>query len=257
MHSIDALSYRSRLRYRNPGVKFGYAAATLLACILSRSLLIALAVLAVNFLLTVNRGGTPALQYGRVMAVPLVFLLFSGAALTLDLSSVPLDLFALRLGKLYLTGSRESLAYALRLSLTSLAAVSCLVFLSLTTTVTDVLSVLRKLRCPGLLLELMLLIYRYIFVLSGEAHAIRSAQVSRLGNRDYRRSVTSFGMLGGALFIRSVSRSRALYDAMEARCYDGTIRVLEESRPPERRDILWIVLFEGCLVLLGMGEKLL
>ena len=46
------------------------------------------------------------------------------------------------------------------------------------------------------------------------------------------------------LFIRSFKRANALYDAMESRCYDGTIHVLNETFPPEKKHILSIAVFE-------------
>ena len=113
----------------------------------------------------------------------------------------------------------------------ALASVSCLYFLSFNTPMPDILNVLRVMRCPRIILELMLLIYRYIFVLLEIASNLRTAQNSRLGNKDYRTSLKSFGALASALFIRAIKKSNALYDAMESRCYDGTIRVLNETYP--------------------------
>ena len=46
---------------------------------------------------------------------------------------------------------------------------------------TDILEVLRKMRLPALLIELMMLIYRFIFLLLETASAIMTAQESRLG----------------------------------------------------------------------------
>ena len=45
---------------------------------------------------------------------------------------------------------------------------------------TDILGACRKLHLPSLLIELMLLIYRFIFVLSETAHSITISQQSRL-----------------------------------------------------------------------------
>ena len=114
---------------------------------------------------------------------------------------------------------------------------------------TDILSVLRKMHCPALLTELMLLIYRYIFVLLDIAYFISTSQNARLGHKDLRTSIKSFGGMVQALFIRAMKRSRNLYDAMEARCYDGEIRVLEENHQVSKRNIVMIAVFE--LVLLG------
>ena len=112
------------------------------------------------------------------------------------------------------------------------------------------LEVLRKMRLPALLIELMMLIYRFIFLLLETASAIMTAQESRLGNRDYRTKVRSFGAMASTLFVQSMRRSDALYDALESRCYDGTIRVLSQERPTKKKEIVGIALFESLLLLI-------
>ena len=121
--------------------------------------------------------------------------------------------------------------------------------------VPDILDVLKKLHCPKILIELMLLIYRFIFVLLETASAISMSQDCRLGNKNYRTALKSFGMMGSVLMIRAISRSNRLYDAMEARCYDGTIHVLSESRPPKKKVILAIILFDGALFLFALWRR--
>lgn len=244
MITIDKLCYNSKLRYENAGEKFAFAMITLLFCVMSRSIVVACIVLAVTGILTVYKGGIPFSRYIHFLTVPLAFLILSTIAIVLNLKHEPLDLFAIPIDNWYLTGSVDALLYALQLILTALSAVSCLYFLSMTTPMPDILNVLGKLHCPKLMIELMLLIYRFIFVLLDTAYYISTSQNSRLGNRDYRTSLNSFGALGSVLMIRAVKRSNALYSAMEARCYDGTIHVLNETYPPKKKVIVWIVLFE-------------
>ena len=135
---------------------------------------------------------------------------------------------------------------------TALSAVTCLYFLSLNTVMTDILGALRKLHLPSLLIELMLLIYRFIFVLFQTASAITVSQQARLGNRDFKTRVRSFGAMGSALFIRALKRSNTLYDAMESRCYDGSIRVLSKEQPAKAGEIWAIVLYEVVLILIWL-----
>ena len=61
--------------------------------------------------------------------------------------------------------------------------------------------------------------------------------------------------LGSALMIRAVQRSGRLYDAMEARCYDGRIQVLSESRPPRKKVVAWILLFDGALLIFAIWRR--
>lgn len=248
---IDKLCYQSKLRYVNASEKFVYAVLTLALCVISRSGLTAAVVFFVNVWLTVAKGGIPFARYLKLLLIPAAFLLVSTIALVVNLSRTPLDAFAFPLGEWYLTGSVSSVLEGLRLCGKAFAAVTCLYFLSLTTVMTDILGVLKKLRIPGLVIELMMLIYRFIFLLMETASAITTSQNSRLGNRDYRTKLRSFGGMGSALLVRSLKRSGVLYDAMEARCYDGELKVLSEERPAEKKEILCIAGYEA--VLLGMA----
>lgn len=255
MITIDKLCYHSRLRYENAGEKFAFAVITLCICVMSRSIAVACIVMAVTGMLTVAKGGLPVLRYLKFLSLPMTFLLLSTLAIIFQVRQSPSDLLALPVGGWYLTVGSSSLLYALQLILTALAAVSCLYFLSFTTPMPDILEVLRKLRCPGLLIELMLLIYRFIFVLLDTAQAISISQNCRLGNKDYRTSLKSFGMLGSVLMLRAVSRSNRLYEAMEARCYDGRIQVLSESNPPKKKVVFWIVLFDTALFIFAVWRR--
>jgi cobalt ECF transporter T component CbiQ len=91
-------------------------------------------------------------------------------------------------------------------------------------TVTPLFVLLRSLRSigvPAILLELMLLMMRYFFLLKDEAVSMSRAQRSRgmklngwaWSSRTYRR----FGQLIGVLFLRAYQRSQRIYIAMSAR----------------------------------------
>lgn len=255
MLTIDKLCYKSGLRYENAGEKFAFAIITLCICVMSRSISVSCIVLAVTGALTIFKGGVPVSRYLKLLSVPLGFLLLSTLAIMLHIQKEPLDLFSIPFGSWYLTCGRDSCFYAVTLILTALSAVSCLYFLALTTPMPDILTVLKKLHCPSLLLELMLLIYRFIFVLLETASAISISQSCRLGKKDYRTALKSFGMLGSALMIRAVGRSNRLYDAMEARCYDESIQVLSENRPPKRKHVWFIILFDTALFLIALWRK--
>ena len=169
---VDKLCYQSKLRYVNPMEKFFFAVITLILCIVSRSVFMGVAVLLLNRILTVKIGGISGPRYDRLMLIPLVFLLLSTLAVIVNFSRYPLDAFSIPLGSIYITGSWAGLMRAARLIITAMASVSCLYFLSLNTTMTDIIEVNRKLKCPELIIEMMMLIYRYIFLMLDIAYNI-------------------------------------------------------------------------------------
>lgn len=241
---IDKLCYLSKLRYTNPSEKFAFAIITLVLVVISRSIAMGIVILFLNTYLTVILGGIPHKRYIKLMIIPLTFIFLSTLAIAINFSRVPLDLFSIPLGKYYITSSFESVHRCTQLIITALSAVSCLYFLALNTTMVDILSVLRKLHCPKLVCELMLLIYRFIFILLDVAYHIRTAQLSRLGYKNYKSSLIDYSTLVQTLFIKSVTKSRYLYYAMESRGYDGEINVLEENYTLSKKNIILITGFE-------------
>ena len=162
MITIDKLCYQSKFRYENAGEKFAFSVITLCICVVSRSIEVSCIVLAASGILTVWKGGVPLWRYIRFLTLPLAFLFVSTIAIMFNIKKAPLDLFAVPIGSWYLTASTDSFFYAVQLILTALGAVSCLYFHSEIARVPDILTVLRRIHCPGLLIELMLLIYRFI-----------------------------------------------------------------------------------------------
>lgn len=80
---------------------------------------------------------------------------------------------------------------------------------------------LRSLHVPAILLELMMLMLRYFFLLKEEALSMFKAQRSR-GMRGKgwgwnKRMYQRFGQMVGVLFIRAYQRSQRIYMAMSAR----------------------------------------
>jgi len=256
MITIDHLSYRSKLRYVNASEKFIYAVVTLVLCVASRSILVSLIVLALNAVLTLGLGGIPYPRYRKLMLIPLGFLILSTIAIIVNISKTPLDAYAFAVGSYYITGSRASLWLAARLILTALASVSCLYFLSLNTTMVDIQLVMHKMHFPMLIREMMLLIYRFIFLLMAVSKNITTAQHSRLGNKDFKTSVRSFGTMVSVLLVLSVKRANEMYDAMESRCYEGNIRVLEENYAPKTNEIMAILLCESLLCVLSVCVRI-
>lgn len=81
---------------------------------------------------------------------------------------------------------------------------------------------MQRLGMPTMLATQLLLLYRYAHVLLTEALAMSRALDARsFGRRAY--PVRIWGLMIGLLLARSARRSRAVYDAMLARGFDGSI----------------------------------
>lgn len=252
MMIIDKLAYSSKLRYKNPTVKAAFAVGSLLICVGARSFIVSLIIFAVMAGLAVLSSKISALRYLKLMSIPFGFMLLSTIAIVVNITDRPMDLASIPVGSKYLAVSWYSLTEGARLVAVALASVSCLYFLTLTTAMLDILAVLRKLHCPKIMIELMMLIYRYIFVILDMAGAITTSQNCRLGNKDFMTELRSVGQMLAVLLIRSLKKSSLLFESMESRCYDGEIKVLSEYYPIETRDVIGVAGFLSLMLAIAI-----
>ena len=103
----------------------------------------------------------------------------------------------------------------------SFGCVMAVLFLSMTTPAHRLLSAAAWLRLPKGLCELMLISYRYLFVLIEDAVRVHQAQRGRLGYSSVRRGLTSIGTLCGAVFLRAYAQAEATGISMAMRGYTG------------------------------------
>ncbi len=249
---IDKLAYSSKLRYKNPAVKAAFAVGNLLICVGARSFIVSLIILSVMAGLTVLSSKISILRYLKLMSIPIGFMVLSTIAIVVNITDKPMDLVSFPVGGRYLSAGWHSLSEGVRLVAVALASVSCLYFLTLTTAMLDILAVLRRLHCPKIMMELMMLIYRYIFVILDMASAITTSQNCRLGNKDFMTELRSIGQMLAVLLIRSLRKSSLLFESMESRCYDGEIKVLNEYYPVEARDTVRVAGFLSLMLVIAI-----
>ncbi|WOF15837.1 cobalt ECF transporter T component CbiQ [Methanoplanus sp. FWC-SCC4] len=118
-----------------------------------------------------------------------------------------------------------------------------LYFLALTTPMTEMFLLAKKIHVPDVFIDLSMIIYRFIFVLIEEAGQIYSAQTMRLGYGNFKESINTFGMMAGSLFINSWNKGENLINAMETRCYDGKFAMLEETPDFSISNLLLVIIF--------------
>ena len=243
----DRYAYLSRLRDVDPAPKIVLSFAIQLGAVVLPSAAAGLFTLLSAFLLNVFSGGQKPRVVGHFLKIPLVFLLIG--ALTIVLRPLPQEAQAIWSGMLLGRWRWGITAEQLRLGLTvfcrAMGAVSAMYFLSLNTPMTDLATALRRLHVPKLFVELMELIYRFIFLLSDTARQIHIAQDSRLGYEGFRRSMHSMGALVSMVFLRALRRGDRVFAALESRGYTGSLDTLPKPYAPGR----W--LYALCPVLLA------
>lgn len=232
---LDTLAARSPLRGVSPALKLLFTLTVLFAAIAAAHWAAGLFV----FLTMVLAMALPGrLAPGKILALfcaPLLFLVVGCAVVLVEW----------RPGGFAVT--EASALAAGTLFLQALGAVSCLFFFSTTTPMPQLIEVLRRWKLPEVVIELMYLIYRYLFVLLTVQRQMTLSATARLGYRGFRRSVVTAGKVSGNLLAASFRKSRACYDAMEARCYDGRLAFLATVPPVRRRHVTLALLYLAVL----------
>ena len=166
----------------------------------------------------------------RVFLRSLVAIPFILIALPTVFTKPGVFLFELDLNLFALTGTQEGLDFFISVLLKSWTSVTAAVVLTATTPPLRLLDALRALRVPAVLVAIVMLMYRYLFVLVDEAQSLMRARTARsaaIGPKSGGSLVwraKSAGGMAGSLFIRTLDRSERIYMAMLARGYDGTLR---------------------------------
>ena len=248
---IDKYAYCNRLTNTNPFEKFLFVMATMIICLWANSIIISMLIILLMIGVAVFKGGIPLSFYLKLMLIPFFFLITGITTIAVNtINDYDKMLWGFKVYSLTMGVTAKSLEIAARLFIKALGTVSCLYFLSLTTPMIEIISVLKKLKCPVLFLELMSLVYRFIFILLETADKIVTSQSSRLGYYGFKNGFHSMGQLVSTLFIRSYKRSQDLYTALEARCYNGELNVLEEKYQISKKNIILIFLIEVFLVII-------
>lgn len=164
---------------------------------------------------------------------------------------------------LSLSITTESINQGVFIFCRTLGGMSALLFIALTTPMTDLFGVMRQCRLPAVLIELVMIVYRTIFILLDQVVQCYHAQVMRLGYSTRRESIRSLATLCGAAFIASWNAGEDLVRARDLRCYDGKLVVLGAVRPVEFRPALAVagflvvssilVILTGQITIMGGG----
>jgi len=234
---IDAAAYACRWQGVAPSAKALFALAGIAAAWLARSPSTLGMLAMLSALATLAGARVPLRTYFAVALAPLGFLSLS----CLTMLVTP----AAGGGWQWTPALLPAVA---SIAMRSLAVLAAILGLMLTTPMPDLLLLLRRLRVPELLLDMMALCYRMVFVLRQAWDEGSTAQAARLGHSGWRQSWRSIGLLAGQMAVQVWQRASALQNAADARAWQGSLRFLPASFPNARRQVA-LALLAGAILL--------
>ncbi|RAK19547.1 cobalt/nickel transport system permease protein [Anoxybacillus vitaminiphilus] len=119
--------------------------------------------------------------------------------------------------------NKAAVDLALDLFFRSFAAWSCLFFLLLTTPFTELLYMFKRIKVPLIIIELLFLVYRFVFVFAQAAEELWIAMKARNGGNHWRQG----GMLIFQLVQKIWFHYEALSLALRARNFSGEVAYLQ------------------------------
>ena len=244
MHIIDRYAYTNRIRKVDPAYKVGFALTVLFLCLLLDEPLVGLLAALWMWLLAVAVAGLPPVTFGRVLFAEAGFLMLVTVGVAISVSAVAPwgeTHWAIHAGPIWLSTGPENLNLAAHLVTRALGGAAAMNFMAMTTPLVDMVDLFRRVGVPVILIDVMTLMYRFVFVLMDSLDRMYVAQSSRLGYRSWRRGITSAAELASRLFIDAYQRSEKLQVALDSRAYDGELRVLPAEY--QRNDLLLLSAF--------------
>lgn len=250
-YTLDDYALKSPLREKNNWLKIAITSFGILVGISSNSPVTPLVIALSMSIATIYLSKVPLKVYIKILGAPAGFVLVS-AIIIAFFSGTGKEIFAFYLFGHTLTMTAGGLNMAALVLVRTISGMSCLFFLSMSTPMIELFSVLKATKFPDSFIEIAMMMYRYIFVFMEVSMGIKYAQTVRLGYKDFSTSFKSMAMLTSSLFTRSWEQGEKLYVSMNSRCYDGKLILLEEKRPIKNLEVM--VTFTYFIVVLATFE---
>jgi cobalt ECF transporter T component CbiQ len=136
------------------------------------------------------------------------------------------------------------IAFAVLLYVRATAALLLMFSFAISTPVPHLTAALRKMRLPEVFVEMMVLIYRYTFLLMESAERMHLAAECRMGYTTYRKSMRTTSKLIAGVFMRSLDTAERGQTSLQCRNYRGEFRSMSDLRKQK----IWPTLLCASLV---------
>jgi len=244
-NTLDTYAHSNGLKDTNTYFKALFAISTMLVSLISTSPLLPLFITFLMLFLVIFKAEIPWRFYLKFLLIPFIFgfltFIFMAIFFGIGVSILKLGIF-----NLSVTTDGFNLGFLVFARI--MGGFSCLAFLALTTPMPELFSVLERLKIPNIVLELSMLIYRYIFVFLYEAFNMYHSQETRLGYVNLKNTYKSMGMLASNLFIRTWVKGEQAYISMESRGYDGSLKTLNVQENIKAKNLILLISFEVLLL---------
>jgi cobalt ECF transporter T component CbiQ len=223
-NSVDTVAYKSPMLHWSPLAKLFMILSLLVLDIAAKTIWMSV----FTFVL-----GLTLFLYGSRFRPPVTLMkLFVFAEVLIVISCIIFavvtpgeSIFSLNIG-ITLNFTDNGIDFAFLIYARATAALLLLYSFAVSTPVPHLANALLKLRCPDVFVEMMVLIYRYTFLLMETAERMHLAAECKFGYSSYRKSMSTTARLAVGVFMRSLDTAEKGEVALQCRNYRGEFQTL-------------------------------
>lgn len=226
MLEIDNCAYLNNIKDVNPLIKLGITFIGVIASMLTQNANIHILIMLFMTALILFIARVDMKLYIKCLKIPMIFLIIGIGLNLINISFENKDyIFNVNILGLYIGTTEFAVKSSVNILLRAMSCIISIYFLILTTPFNQLIIVLKKLHIPHTLIELMILIYRFIFIFIEEAEEIYKSQQLKFGYTNLRTSYNSMSLLIKTLFFRMMRRYEDMSISLDIKLYDGKFHV--------------------------------
>ncbi|WP_373600537.1 cobalt ECF transporter T component CbiQ [Paraclostridium bifermentans] len=226
MLEIDKCAYTNSLRKFNPMYKLMISFIALIVSIITNNINLHLIIMIIISIMIIFWAKVDIKLYIRCLKIPIYFL-FIGTIL--NLISISFEntgfLLNIKIFGIYIGTTEFSIDNSIHILLRALSCIISIYFLILTTPFNQLIIILKKMYIPDVLIELMILTYRFIFLFLEEIKDIYKSQQLKFGYNNLKNSYNSTSLLIKVLFFRMMKKYEEMSVTLDIKLYDGKFHI--------------------------------
>ncbi|WP_414698392.1 cobalt ECF transporter T component CbiQ [Peptacetobacter sp. AB845] len=223
---IDKYAYTNKLTDKNPYIKAIFSILFLILSLTIENRIFQISIITIMSITIISTSKMGISEYLKLLSIPLIFMIMSILAIIISISTEKSDMLTyFTVGSTYIGISKFGLMNALRILSRSIACLTCVYFLMLTTPFNQLIKVFKKMHIPDNVIEIAMLIYRFIFIFLEEVQEIYKSQEMKLGYMGMRNSYNSLGLLLNMLYKRMMKRYEDMSIALDMKLFDGKFHI--------------------------------
>ena len=227
---IDKYAYTNKLSDTSPQIKIGIGLVFLIISMITHNITLLLSIMILMSLAIVLIAKVDLKSYLKLLRVPLYFLIVGVLTNLINISFESESMIhSFKFFSFYIGVSSESLDTSKYILLRSMSCLTCVYFFVLTTPFNQVLYLFKKLNLSDTVVEISMLVYRFIFIFLEEVVDIKKSQELRFGYINLKTSYRSIGLLGNLLFKRLIKRYEDMSISLDMKLYDGKFHIVGDK----------------------------